>query len=92
MQKFKTEFMKLPDLARTPSLLQTIKLIAQPTAFLDSCIKRYGDPFTVRVLGLNSPPVVFFSDPQAIQEIFALPSSKLDFRKATLVFEPLWGG
>lgn len=91
MQKFKTEFMKLPDLARTPSLLQTIKLIAQPTAFLDSCIKRYGDPFTVRVLGLNSPPVVFFSDPQAIQEIFALPSSKLDFRKATHVFEPLMG-
>lgn len=83
--------MKLPDLARTPSLLQTIQLIAQPTKFLDSCIERYGDPFTVRVLGLNSPPVVFFSDPQAIQEIFALPSSKLDFRKATHVFEPLMG-
>lgn len=83
--------MKLPDLARTPSLLQTIQLIAQPTKFLDSCIERYGDPFTVRVLGLNSPPVVFFSDPQAIQEIFSLPSSKLDFRKATHVFEPLMG-
>lgn len=83
--------MKLPDRSRTPFLLQTIQLIAQPTVFLDSCIKRYGDPFTVRVLGLNSPPVVFFSDPQAIQEIFALPSSKLDFRKATHVFEPLMG-
>jgi cytochrome P450 family 110 len=83
--------MKLPDRSRTPFLLQTIQLIAQPTAFLDSCIERYGDPFVVRVLGLNSPPVVFFSDPQAIQEIFSLPSSKLDFRKATHVFEPLMG-
>lgn len=83
--------MKLPDGSRTPSLLQTIQLIAQPTKFLDSCAKRYGHPFTLRVLGLNSPPVVFFSHPQAIQEIFALPSSQLDFRKATHVFEPLMG-
>lgn len=83
--------MRLPDGPRTPSLLQTIQLIAQPTEFLDACHKRYGDPFTLRVLGLNSPPVVFFSDPQVIQEIFAIPSSKLDFRKATHVFEPLMG-
>lgn len=83
--------MKLPDGPGTPSLLQTTQLIAQPTQFLDSCQKRYGDPFTLRVLGLNSPPVVFFSHPKAIQEIFSLPSSQLDFRKATHVFEPLMG-
>jgi len=83
--------MKLPDGPRTPSLLQTIQLIAQPTQFLDLCRERYGDPFTLRVLGLNSPPVVFFSQPQAIQDIFTLPSSQLDFRKATHVFEPLMG-
>ncbi len=83
--------MKLPDGPRTPSLLQTIQLIAQPTKFLDTCAERYGESFTVRVLGLNSPPVVFFSHPQAIQDIFTLPSSQLDFRKATHVFEPLMG-
>ncbi|MGQ4648531.1 cytochrome P450 [Lyngbya aestuarii] len=83
--------MKLPDGSRTPSLLQTIELIAQPTKFLDRCSQRYGDIFTTRVLGLNSPPVTFVSDAQAIQEIFKLPSSKLDFRKATHVFEPLMG-
>ncbi len=83
--------MKLPDGPRTASLLQTVQLIARPTEFLDSCRERYGDPFTVRVLGLNSPPVVFFSHPQAIQDIFSLPSSQLDFRKATHVFEPLMG-
>jgi cytochrome P450 family 110 len=83
--------MTLPIGPHTPSLLQTVQLIAQPTQFLDTCRERYGDPFTTRVLGLNSPPVVFFGDPQAIQEIFTLPSSKLDFRKATHVFEPLMG-
>jgi cytochrome P450 len=72
-------------------LLQTIQLIAQPTKFLDTCAERYGTPFTVRVLGLNSPPVVFFSEPQALQDVFSLPSSQLDFRKATHVFEPLMG-
>jgi len=53
--------MKLPAGPRTPFLLQTLHLIAQPTKFLDTCVQRYGDPFTLRVLGLNSPPVVFFS-------------------------------
>lgn len=83
--------MTLPDGPRMPSLLQTIRLIAQPTKFLDYCGQRYGDTFTLRVLGLNSPPVVFFSSPQAIQAIFKLPSCQLDFRKATHVFEPLMG-
>ncbi|HEY9667416.1 MAG TPA: cytochrome P450 [Coleofasciculaceae cyanobacterium] len=83
--------MKLPDGPQTPSLLQTVQLIAQPNQFLDTCRERYGDVFTTRVLGINSPPVVFFGNAQAIQEIFALPSSKLDFRKATHVFEPLMG-
>jgi cytochrome P450 len=83
--------MTLPIGPQTPSLLQTVQLIAQPTQFLDTCRERYGDPFSTRVLGLKSPPVVFFGDPEAIQEIFTLPSSKLDFRKATHVFEPLMG-
>jgi cytochrome P450 len=83
--------MKLPDGPRTPSLLQTLQLVAQPTDFLDRCRDRYGDPFTTRVLGLNSPPVVFFGEPEAIQEIFALPAKKLDFQVATHVFQPLMG-
>lgn len=83
--------MKLPDGPRTPSLLQTTQLIAQPTTFLETCTRRYGDPFTLRVLGLNSPPVVFFSNPQAIQELFAVPSKQFDFGKATHVFQPLMG-
>ncbi|KAF3886243.1 MULTISPECIES: cytochrome P450 [Nostocales] len=76
--------MKLP-------LLQTIQLIINPIKFLENSAARYGDPFSVRVLGLNSPPVVFFSHPQAIAECFAVPAKELDFKKATHVFEPLFG-
>ncbi|MBV8882907.1 MAG: cytochrome P450 [Chroococcidiopsidaceae cyanobacterium CP_BM_RX_35] len=83
--------MKLPAGPQTPYWVQTLHLIAQPTRFLDTCAQRYGDTFTLRVLGLNSPPVVFFSHPQAIQEIFALPARQFDFGKATHVFQPLMG-
>jgi cytochrome P450 family 110 len=72
-------------------LLQTLQLIINPTKFLDGCAARYGDLFAVRVLGVNSPPVVFFSHPQAISECFAIPAKDLDFKKATHVFEPLFG-
>jgi cytochrome P450 family 110 len=73
------------------SLIQTIQLIANPTKFLDKSAAKYGDTFTMRVLGINSPPVVFFSHPQAISECFAIPAQKLDFKKATHVFKPLFG-
>jgi cytochrome P450 family 110 len=75
-----------------PFLLQTLELIANPTKFLENSAAKYGDTFTVRVMGINSPPVVFFSHPQAIADCFAVPANQLDFKKATHVFEPLFGG
>lgn len=83
--------MKLTEVNKTPALLQTLKLIVNPIEFLNTCANKYDDPFAVRVLGLNSPPVVFFSQPQAIKEIFAIPSEQFDYRKATHVFQPLMG-
>lgn len=72
-------------------MIETLQLIANPTQFFDRCREKYGEEFTVRVLGVNSPPVVFFSNPQAIAECFALPAKELDFQKATHVFKPLFG-
>jgi len=83
--------MNLPNELRTPALLQTLQLIAQPTKFLETCAAKYGDIFTVRVLGLKSPPIVFFSHPQAISDCFAIPAKFLDFQQATHVFKPLFG-
>ena len=72
-------------------LIQTLQLIANPINFFDNHAKKYGDTFSLRVLGINSPPVVFFSSPQAINDCFAIPANKLDFKKATHVFKPLFG-
>lgn len=72
-------------------LVQTLQLIVNPTRFLEECAARYGDLFTVRVLGINSPPVVFFSHPQSIADCFAVPTKELDFKIATHVFKPLFG-
>ncbi|MEH2399430.1 cytochrome P450 [Nostoc sp.] len=83
--------MKLLENIRTPALLQTLQLIAQPTISLENYATKYGDIFTVRVMGLKSPPIVFFSHPQAISDCFAIPAHKLDFKKATHVFKPLFG-
>ncbi|MBW4452731.1 MAG: cytochrome P450 [Nostoc indistinguendum CM1-VF10] len=83
--------MKGLDNIRTLALLQTLQLIAKPTKTLESCAANYGDIFTMRVMGLKSPPIVFFSHPQAISDCFAIPAQKLDFKKATHVFKPLFG-
>lgn len=83
--------MNSPNELRTPALLQTLQLIANPTKFLENCAAKYGDIFTLRVLGYNSPPVVFFSHPQAISDCFAIPERELDFQAATHVFKPLFG-
>jgi cytochrome P450 len=60
--------MKLLNGPTTPRLLRTIKLIFRPLDYLDDYAQRYGDPF--RVGGKNSPGIVYFSNPKAIQEIF----------------------
>jgi cytochrome P450 family 110 len=83
--------MVLPIGSRMPAWLQTLSLIADPTAFLDKQAQRYGDPFTTWVLGIHSPPVVFFSNPDAIQAIFTTLSNKLALGKVTDVFRPLTG-
>ncbi len=73
-------------------LIQTLQLIVNPTRFLEDCAARYGDSFIVRVLGWNSPVVAFFSSPEAIADCLAVPAKELDFKKATHVFQPLFGG
>lgn len=83
--------MSLPPSLKTPAIIQTLQVVANPVQFLDTCAKRYGDIFTTRVLGFNSPPVVFFGNPKALQDIFTAPTEYFDFGKATHVFEPLMG-
>jgi cytochrome P450 family 110 len=84
--------MTLPDGPKLPALLQTLAIIARPTQFLEDCAFEHGDTFTLRVLGVNSPPVVFFSHPEAVQAIFTTLADRLELGQVTQVFRPLVGG
>lgn len=83
--------MTLPVGSRLPALLQTIALVADPIKFLDDGARQYGDTFTTRVLGINSPPVVFLGNPAAIQAVFTTLADAFELGKVTHVFRPLVG-
>ena len=56
---------------------------------MQACADRYGDTFTVRLLGL--PPMVFFTDPGAIRQIFTGDLEQFRAGKANAVFEMFFG-
>lgn len=60
--------MKLPDGPKTPPFVQTLQWIVRPLEFLDNCAEHYGDFFTVR--RDKHRPAVYFSNPQAIRELY----------------------
>jgi cytochrome P450 len=55
-----------------PAAIQTLHFGLRPYAFLEDCARRFGDVFTLRIVGLGT--LVAFSRPEAIQEIFAVGS------------------
>ncbi|HEY9667415.1 MAG TPA: cytochrome P450 [Coleofasciculaceae cyanobacterium] len=81
--------MKLPDGPKTSPGLQLIQWIANPFGFMDECAQHYGDTFTVRLSGL--PPLVFFSNPKAIQKIFTADIHQFDVGRANRLIQPLVG-
>jgi unspecific monooxygenase len=57
---------------------------------METCAKRYGDLFTVR-LGPVFAPQVFISNPQAIQEIFSTAPKQLESGEEAGIKSPLLG-
>lgn len=80
--------MKLPNGPQAPKLVQMLRWVTSPMAFMEACAKRYGDIFTLRL----SVPVVFVSNPQALQQILTSDTKQFespgDINK---MFEPLLG-
>lgn len=63
--------MVLPPGPRAPAAWQTIAWMARPAAFLRRVHERFGDPATIRTYWTEEP-MVLFSDPDAVREIFRL--------------------
>jgi cytochrome P450 len=59
----------LPSGPTEPPAVQTLRWLVRPTAFLASCRRRYGDAFSVKFVGFDSP-MVMISDPEAIQALY----------------------
>ncbi|HST55190.1 MAG TPA: cytochrome P450 [Solirubrobacteraceae bacterium] len=49
--------------------IQTVRWLARPIAFMESCRRRYGDAFSVRFLGFERP-MVMLSHPDAIRALY----------------------
>ncbi len=79
----------LPNGPSTPRLLRMFKLIARPLDYLETYAQRYGDTF--RIAGKNSPGIVYFSHPQALQEIFTADPELFEIGRGNRVLRFLLG-
>src|SRR6201987_6134011 len=68
--------MSLPDGPKCPKIWQMLQWIIMPFSFMRSCNDRYGDRFTAAI-GQKLSPIVFFSNPQALQVILTNDDSEL---------------
>jgi cytochrome P450 len=79
----------LPPGPREPAAWQLYRWIGDPVPFLRESRARYGRAFTIRLPG--SIPVVMFSDPRAIKDVFTGSPDVLHAGKANVVLEPMVG-
>jgi cytochrome P450 len=80
---------KLPPGPPWPSAIQTIGWWNRPLAFHEECRRRYGNRYTVRLLG--APPFVMHSDPEHIKEIFTASPEVLHPGEGAKILEPVVG-
>ena len=66
--------LELPPGPRAPALWQTLAWMSRPGAFLQGVHRRFGDPATIRTYWTEEP-MVLFSGPDAVREVFALPAA-----------------
>ncbi|QHG17682.1 cytochrome P450 [Nostoc sp. ATCC 53789] len=60
--------MPLPNLIKTPSLVQKLHWVSDPVGYMENAAQQYPDIFTAKIIGFGDT-VVFVNHPQAIQEI-----------------------
>src|SRR5260370_24538939 len=84
--------MSLPDGPKSPRIWQMLQWITMPFSFMRGCSDRYGVRFSVS-LSQRLPPVVFFSNPKALQVIMTSDDSELFDSPGDLntLLEPLLG-
>ncbi len=86
--------MPLPPGPGLPASAQALAWVARPCAFLDRCHERYGDAFTLRLLGFGErgfSDVVFLADPVAIKTVFTSGPDTLRVGELRAPMAPMFG-
>jgi cytochrome P450 len=73
-----------------PPILQTLRWLLRPIAFLESSRRRFGDTFSVRFMGFGKP-LVMLSDAEAIRALYRNPEHGLPPGRAVALL-PILGG
>src|SRR3954469_2970864 len=79
----------LPAGPRLPPVMQTLRWLVRPIAFLEACRREFGDAFSVRFLGFETP-MVMLSDPEAIRRLYKAPEHTLPPGR-TFALRPIMG-
>jgi cytochrome P450 family 135 len=79
----------LPPGPRMPAAFQTVGVVARPVPFFESCRRRFGQTFTVRVL--RAGELVFISDPPSLKRLFAADRRNTIAPGRNIVLKPLLG-
>ncbi len=81
--------MSLPPGPRLPAFVQTLLWVMRPTQFMDRCVRRYGDCFTVRFSHVGD--LVCLADPAAIKAVFTGDPDVLHAGEGNAILEPVVG-
>ncbi len=69
--------------------LRILRLILQPTGYMEDNARRYGPMFQIG--GEDSPPLVYVGDPEVVREIFLLDASQATSGKQNRVLKTMVG-
>src|ERR1700692_4269503 len=78
-----------PRGAAEAPLVQTLPCLLRPISFMESCRRRFGDSFSVRFLGFQTP-LVMVSDPEAIRSLYTVRDHGLPPGR-TVALRPVMG-
>lgn len=80
---------KLPAGPRAPTIVQSMKFMRSTIEFLSESRNRYGEPFTLQLLGLGT--VVVVSEPQSMKQLSAADSEIYVAGEANAPMAPVLG-
>jgi cytochrome P450 family 135 len=80
---------RLPPGPRAPATWQSLQWVLRPVRFMESCRRRFGDTFTLKLGPLAD--VVFLTEPESIKAAYAAPPDVAHAGDINGLFRPILG-